>query len=402
MLFEENKIMEKLIRLSQRKRKEVSGKFKRFLIDEIDMNERLIMITGFRGTGKTTMLLQMMYKEKSKAIYLSMDHLFFEANTLIETLDSLYEKGYRVFYLDEIHRYARWSADLKNARDQYSDIYIRATGSSVLEIEKGNADLSRRAAKFTLPQMSLREFAALSKSLKIAPFKLDDIVQNHTDIAAHISDKTDVLKLFAEYLKHGCYPFYNEGVKNYTAKLTETTSLVLDVDIPAFEELNFSTVHSMKKLLYVVAQSVPFQPNVSKLAGQLNITRNTLLKLLHLLNKAGVISMLHTQAHGISYLRKPDKIYLQNPNLSYAIGSGKPDKGNLRETFFLGQSRVKHRVTTPSAGDFLVDDRYVFEVGGQHKTNAQIKGMPQAYIAADGIKGGGGNRIPLWLFGFLY
>lgn len=394
--------MEKLIQLSNRNKAGVTNQFKRFLYDEIDREERLIIITGFRGAGKTTLLLQLMKEETEKAIYLSLDHLFFEANPLIETIDELYQQGYRAFYLDEVHRYLRWSADLKNAYDQFDDIKIRVTGSSVLEIEKGNADLSRRAAKYSLPEMSLREFAVLSKNTEFEKIELDEIVRHHTEIAAEITDQIDVLQLFTEYLEFGCYPFYSEGVKKYADKLYETASLVLDVDIPAFEELNISTVRNMKKLLFVISQSVPFKPNVSKLAEQLNITRNTLLKLLHLMNKAGLISLLHSEVQGLGYLRKPEKIYLQNPNLSFSVGTGKPDKGNLRESFFLSQTRVNHRITAPAAGDFLVDERYVFEVGGRNKTATQIKGMPEAYIAADDIRGGGGNRIPLWLFGFLY
>lgn len=394
--------MEKLIEISNRKKGGISRGFKRFLFSEIDRRERMIIITGFRGAGKTTGLLQLMNDENEKAVYLSLDHLYFESNALIEVVDQLYHRGYRAFYLDEVHRYLRWSTDLKNAYDQFDDVKFRVTGSSVLEIEKGNADLSRRAAKYSLPQMSLREFAALSKNIEIDQLELDEIIQNHTEIASDITDRLNVLELFAEYLTHGCYPFYGEGSAGYAGKLNETASLVLDVDIPAFEELNFSTVRNMKKLLFVIAQSVPFKPNISTLSKDLNITRNTVLKLLHLMNKAGLISLLHPEAEGKGYLRKPEKIYLQNTNLAFVFGTGKPDKGNLRETFFLSQTRLKHRVTAPVAGDFLVDDRYVFEVGGRNKTAAQIKGVPKAYIAADDLRGGGGNRIPLWLFGFLY
>lgn len=306
-------------------------------------------------------------------MYLSLDHLYFESNSFIDTVDELYKKGYRAFYVDEVHRYRRWSADLKNAYDQFDDVKFRVTGSSVLEIEKGNADLSRRAAKYSLPQMSLREFAALSKNIVIAPIQLHTLIENHTEIAAEIADRFDVLALFSEYLSRGCYPFYREGVKGYPAKLNDTASLVLDVDIPAFEELTFSTVRNMKKLLFVIVQSVPFKPNISTLAKDLNITRNTLLKLLHLMNKAGLISLLHTDVGGKSYLRKPEKIYLQNPNLAYVYGTGKPDMGNLRETFFFSQILPRHRVTAPISGDFLIDDRYIFEIGGRNKTGSQIK-----------------------------
>ncbi len=394
--------MERLIKLSQKKAKAVKTEFKRFLYSEIDWSQPLVLIKGYRGTGKTTFLLQRVKELKEKAIYLSLDDIYFETYRLVELIDTLYTKGYRHFFLDEVHRYQHWSKDLKNSYDNYPDITIVTTGSSVLEVNKGQADLSRRAVTYYLPGLSFREFLELAYQQKFPQINLSDSIQYHHEISADYYDRTDMDKTFKEYMQHGYYPFFKEGINLYGQKLQETTNLVLDIDIAPFEDLSYTTVRNMKKLLYIISQSVPFTPNIAKISERINVPRNSILKILDLLAHARIISLLKRETKGMSYLQKPKKIYLQNTNLAWLLSENKPDTGNLRETFFFSQSEVRHQVTSSRFGDFTIDDAYTFEIGGPSKTTEQIKGIPNAYLAADGIKGGSGKKIPLWLFGFLY
>jgi predicted AAA+ superfamily ATPase len=394
--------MERLIKLSERKTAAIKTKFKRFLYNVMDWEQPLIIIKGHRGAGKTTLLLQRAKELKEITIYLSLDDIYFENYRLVELIDKLYNKGYRYFFLDEVHRYKLWSKDLKNSYDNYPDIKMVVTGSSILEINEGQADLSRRAASYDLPGLSFREFLALEYQEFFPEVTLDTILHHHHEISRDYVDRINTDKTFKEYLKHGYYPFFKEGIKLYSQKLQHTTNLVIDIDIAPFEELSYSTVRNMKKLLFIISQSVPFTPNITKLSERMNIPRNSILKILDLLSHARIISLLKRETKGISYLQKPEKIYLQNPNLAWLLSENRPDVGNLRETFFFSQLEVGHRITSSRFSDFTLDNAYTFEIGGPGKTSAQIRGIPHTYIAADGLKGGSGNKIPLWLFGFLY
>lgn len=395
-------IMEIFIQKSERKKKEVSTTFVRYLFQDIEWNQRMILLLGHRGVGKTTLLLQQLNNEKEKSIYISLDDYYFEEKRLIEVIGVLYNLGYRAFYIDEIHRYVNWSKDLKNLYDDYSDSRFVITGSSILKINKGQEDLSRRVVVYNLSGLSFREFIALEEKIELPVFSLQELISKHSLITSDLKDQINVKSLFENYLTYGYYPFFKEGKRVYHQKLQETTNLVIDSDIAPFEELNYSTIRVMKKLIYVISQSVPFIPNISKLAEKLNVSRNTILKLLDILDQAKLISLLHSSTDGISFLQKPEKIYLQNTNLSHMLSNNEPNVGNIRETFFFNQLNVKHSVTAPKYGDFMVDNQFVFEVGGPNKTNKQLKGVPQSYLAIDGIEGGVGNRIPLWIFGFLY
>jgi predicted AAA+ superfamily ATPase len=394
--------MDHFIRKSERKKSEVILDFERYLSLEIDWNQRLILLLGHRGVGKTTLILQQLKKDTVKSVYISLDDYYFEEKRLIEVIQALYDLGYRSFYIDEVHRYQYWSKELKNLYDDFPDSKFIVTGSSILEISKGQEDLSRRAVVYQLAGLSFREYLVLEEKKDFQVVALEDVIKNHHQFSADILDQLAWKNQFKNYLNYGYYPFYREGKKVYHQKLQETTNLVIDSDIAPYEELNYSTVRVMKKLLFVISQSVPFIPNVSKLAEKLGVTRNTILKLLDILDKAQLLSLLHASTEGISFLQKPEKIYLQNTNLAYMFAYESPNSGNLRETFFLNQLEVKHQVTAPKYGDFLVDSQYVFEVGGPNKTFKQLQGVPNGYLAIDEIDGGSGNRIPLWLFGFLY
>lgn len=393
--------MESLILKSEQKAKQVKEKKKRYLFQQIDFSHRLIMILGYRGTGKTTLLLQHLSASKKKGVYVSLDDIFFESNRLIDIVQQLYTTGYRLFLLDEVHRYAWWSKDLKQLYDDYSDIQLVVTGSSVLDISKGNADLSRRASTYTLYGLSFREYLNFQKNTNIEPISLSDIIKKHHSIAPDLADQFSIKKELEKYLHHGYYPFYMEGLQHYFQKLQETLNLVIDTDITPYEELQYSTTRNMKKLLYVISQSVPFTPNIHKLSEKLQIPRNSILRLLDYLHQAQIIHLLKSSVKGVSYLQKPEKIYLHNSNFIYLFSPLQPNIGNIRETFFYNQLQAVHHITAPKYGDFMIDDQYVFEVGGANKTMEQIKGVPDSYLALD-IEQGNNRSIPLWLFGLMY
>jgi predicted AAA+ superfamily ATPase len=393
--------MERIIKHFQKKLKSNIPNFKRYLYNEIDWEQRLILILGHRGAGKTTLLLQKVIEQAHNSIYFSLDDFYFEENRLIILLESLYEKGYRKFYLDEVHRYEYWSKDIKMAYDQWDDAHFYITGSSVLEIDKAKADLSRRATVFHLSGLSFREFLKLEYNHDFDTFSLQEILDTHQEISTKITDDINILPAFNQYLEYGYFPFYKENKRSYKSRLQEIIRVVIEMDIAPHEDISYSSLRKMEKLLFIISQIVPFTPNISELAAKIDTSRNSILKMLDLLAKADILNLLKKETKGMSFLQKPEKVYLNNTNMAFSF-TDKPNPGNLRETFFLNQQGVNHAVTAPKYGDFLVDEKYVFEIGGPNKTSQQIKGLPNAYIAADKIKFGTDKTIPLWLFGFLY
>jgi len=393
---------DRLFKISEKRKKEVQTRFVRYLYKDIDWTPSLILIKGARGAGKTTLLLQHFKNHPENAVYLSLDDFYFESNRLLLLLEELYESGYRTFYLDEVHQYQHWAKDLKNLYDNYPDVQIIATGSSALQIDKGSADLSRRMTVYQLFGLSFREYLDLELNVKIPAFSLKDLLNKHEEYSAQINDLIQPLEHFGDYLKYGYYPFYRLDKKFYHQKLQQTIHLTLDVDLPAVESLNFSTIKGMKNLLFILSQLVPYVPNIQTLAKKINSPRNSVLKALDLMDKSNILNLLRSNNKGVSYLQKPEKIFLENPNFFYVFSDDSPNKGSLRETFFFNQLQVKHQVTAPKFGDFMVDGTYTFEIGGAAKTAKQILGVPLSYIASDDLKYGTGNKIPLWLFGFLY
>lgn len=393
---------DRLFKISEKRKKEVQTHFVRYLYNDIDWTPSLILIKGARGAGKTTLLLQHFKNNPENALYLSLDDFYFESNRLLLLVEDLYESGYRTFYLDEVHQYQHWSKDLKNLYDNYPDVQIIATGSSALQIDKGSADLSRRMTVYQLFGLSFREYLELELNVKIPAISLQDLLEHHEEYSVQINDTMQPLKHFEDYLKFGYYPFYRLDNKFYHQKLQQTIHLTLDVDLPAVESLSFSTIKGMKNLLFILSQLVPYKPNIQTLANKIDSPRNSVLKALDLMDKSKILNLLRSDTKGVSYLQKPEKIYLQNTNLLYVFNDVPPNKGNLRETFFFNQLQAKHPVTAPKFGDFMIDETYTFEIGGKDKTTKQISGVPLSYIAADDIKFGSQRRIPLWLFGFLY
>jgi uncharacterized protein len=398
--------MEQLYEIFAIKLRNLSLNFKRFLFYRVDWNNRLISIQGARGAGKTTLLLQYIkqqFDEPSKQVlYVDLNNIYFSTHSIIDLADQFYKAGGKFLFLDEIHKYQNWSVEIKQIYDTYGELKMVITGSSILEINRGEADLSRRLVSYLLPGLSFREYLELDQVSNFEPYDIESIVTNHMEIAADIAGKIRPMEHFGNYLTYGYYPFYIEGKDSYTEKLLNTINLILEVDLPAVESIGFNNIQKIKKLLSVVSQSVPFKPNTHKLAELTEVSRVSIIRFFYLLEKAQLLSLLQASTKGIQKMAKPDKIYLNNTNLMAAISPGIQDTGTKRETFFFNQLYHHHKIELPKEGDFLVNDRYIFEIGGKNKTLSQISGMTNALIAADNIEIGYDKKIPLWLFGFLY
>jgi len=398
--------MEELFDFFYRELRKTDLSFQRYLIDEIDWEGRLSAITGARGTGKTTMILQHIRrtfgKSPKEALYVSADHFWFSGNRLFDLANDFEKQGGKYLFIDEVHKYENWSQEIKNIYDCFSDLKVVVTGSSMLQIYKGNADLSRRAVHYILRGLSFREFLKYDQNVDFEKFTLDDILQNHIEIAGSINDKIRPLPLFHTYLKQGYYPYYKSDKRFYLSKLANTVNLILDMDLPAVEKIEMYSIRKIKKLLWIISQSAPFTPKITELANDLEVSRNSLLNYLTILERGELINLLQSGTKGLNSLAKPEKIFLNNTNQIYAFESQKPDIGNLRETFFFNQLQAISKVTSTQKADFTVDNKYTFEVGGKNKGHEQIMGLKDAYLALDNLEYGFGFKIPLWLFGMLY
>jgi hypothetical protein len=397
--------MEKLIEKSISKTNKVSLNFKRYLFNEIDWNTRLIGIKGARGTGKTTMMLQRLksnYRNNKIAAYISMDDIYFSANSMVGFADYFVKNGGKLLFIDEVHKYPGWSKELKNIYDDHQELSIVFTTSSALEIYKGEADLSRRAIIYNLNELSLREYIALIHNIKIPPVSLPDVLTKQNEISSHINQLIKPIALFNEYNRYGAYPFIAEGKTKYYERLETIVNMIIENDLPSMVEIEYQTILKIKKLLYILAGIVPYKPNIAELSRKIGTSRDLLSKYLELLDKANLIKQLHSDNKSISYMAKPEKIYLNNTTLMYVLNENNTNPGTIRETFFMNQLSCNHKISYPKSGDFLIDSKILFEIGGQNKTREQIKGIENSYIAADGIEYGFKEKFPLWLFGFLY
>lgn len=393
-----------LLNVYHRKLAATDLRFKRYLYNEINWNVRLVGIKGARGVGKTTLLLQHIkdsFENVDDALYFSLDNLWFDNHRLEDLIEFLYTHGIVNLYIDEVHRYKNWSSLLKNFYDNYPDLKIVYTGSAMLAIDNSVADLSRRQSLYTLNGLSFREYLEYEDVITVSPVRLEDLLKNHVQIALDITSKVKVLKYFDLYLRSGYYPYYKEAGDDYLMRLGEVVRLVIDDDIPSVEEITYTTAQKIKKLLMVIAQNVPLEPNINKLASQLESSRDQTLKMLYWLDRAGLLWLLTEKQKDYKHLLGPKKVYLNNPNLMFAL-SGNVSEETMRETFFANQVGTVADLIMPKQGDFLVDETYLFEVGGSRKTFDQIADILNGYLAIDDIEVGNGNRIPLWMFGLLY
>ncbi|GAB2487632.1 ATP-binding protein [Algoriphagus taiwanensis] len=397
--------MEKLLTNSQAKIQRISLDFSRFLLNKIDWKQRLIAVTGARGAGKTTLLLQYAkkyLKPDGTNLYISLDDLYFMEHSMVELVDQFYLSGGRVLLLDEIHKYPNWSRELKLIYDDFPELKVVFTSSSILEIYKGESDLSRRAVSYLLPELSFREFIELETGVTFPVISFEQVLQEHVRLASQIISSIQPIALFQKYVKWGAYPFFKEGTEIYSEKLRKIVQLILEVDLMAVENMDYETVFKLKKLIRLIATSVPFTPNVSELSQKAGISRPSLLRAFELLHRARILQILHKPNSGVGALTKPEKLYLGNPNLLYALGEENVSIGTIRESFFANQLKAVSTVHLAEKGDFLINEKWRFEVGGKNKTSYQIKDLPDSFLVKDDIEIGVKNTIPLWLFGFLY
>ena len=379
--------------------------FQRYLHDKINWNQRMIGVKGPRGAGKTTLLLQHLkfdlIKNNVSALYVTADHPWFYKNSLLDTAMLWFRNGGEVLFIDEVHKYPNWSSELKNIYDGIPTLKVVFSASSALDIYRGQADLSRRVVSYSLPGLSFREYLKFTGAGDFSSYTLEDIQQNHREIALDIASKIRPLVHFQKYLKRGYLPIFVEGENEYLPKLEQIINAVVDTDLAYISSYNAGTAIKVKKLLGVIAESVPFKPNISALSNKLDISRDRILEHIYQLRDARILNVLTVQGKGVSRLQKPDKLFLENTNLSYSMNPV-PDIGNLRETFLLNQLlNARLEVFEPEFGDFFVNG-LTLEVGGKNKSSKQVSDSTNYLIASDGIETGWGSKIPLWLFGFLY
>ena len=396
----------KMLDISRRRIQNTSLATKRFLLSKIDWRDRLIAVTGSRGTGKTTLLLQHMKEnfplESETAIYVSMDNLWFETHPLPDLVEIHYKNGGTHLFIDEIHYLKDWQKKIKNLYDDFPDLHIVYSGSSLLKIDSAGGDLSRRQIRYSLPGLSFREYLYFENVIKLEALSLTELLHSHVKMALEITEKIKVFKFFTKYLEQGYYPFYKEVFSGYDIRLRQIINQILESDYPSVEPIEYSSVQKIKKMLYILAQSCPQTPNMSELYRQLDTDRNQGLKMLSILDKANLLNLLSSQKSSLKNMGKPDKIYCDNTNIMFSL-TEKIDTGTKRETFFLNQLKsAGYSITYPEQGDFFAADKFLFEVGGKGKRFTQIKDIPESYLAVDDEEVGRGNRIPLWMFGLLY
>lgn len=398
--------MEKLIELFRKKMTGPLPTFERELERKINWNARLISVRGSRGTGKTTLFLQHIKKTFSnnlnKVLYVNLDNIYFSNNTLVELAEKFASRGGTHLFIDEVHKYENWSKEIKNLYDDFPELHIAFTGSSLLEILNDRADLSRRTLVYELTGLSFREYLSLIKAHDFPIFTLEEILKNNEQISAEIASKIKPFEFFDDYLSFGYYPYFLEGKDDYFNRLNETLNMILEVELPMLRGLEIAYIPRIKKLLAVIGESSPFIPNITQLAAKIGISRQTLLIYLKYLEDAKLINQLYKKSRGLSVLEKPERILMGNTNLIELFNGENANTGSRRETFVLNQLLHSHKVDFSEESDFFVDSKYTFEVGGKNKKRKQIQEIPDSYIIADDIEFGTDRRIPIWLLGFMY
>lgn len=401
-------MLEDLFELQVEIAKSIDTSFKRYLFNQINWQSRMFAITGARGTGKTTLLLQY-YKEKysspEECLYISADNIKVISFGLFNIANSFFKLGGTRLIIDEIHKYQNWSQELKNIYDSFPKAKIAVSGSSTSAIVKGKSDLSRRIVLYNLKGLSFREFLSLETKISYETLSLENILKDHVKLASSIIQPIKVLQHFKNYLKSGYYPFFMEGKEDYENKFNNVIDKVLYEDIPTSFGIKNTSVPILKKIIYLIATSQPFTPNIERMSSQLGVSREYIYNFIEYLEKVGLFSLIFSNTAGFKLVRKAQKIYLENPNLFYTfLGKEglRAEEGAIREAFFVNQLRSSHTVLAEEKADFIVDGKYVFEIGGKNKDRRQIAGNPNSFIVSDGIEIGSGNKIPLWLMGFLY
>ena len=389
--------MDRLFEYSHKLINEADTGFFRYMYDQINWKNRMIGLIGPRGVGKTTLVLQYIKQNlnPSETLYVTAEDFYFVDHRLTELAEQFVKFGGKQLFIDEIHKYKDWAKELKLIYDYHKELKVVFTGSSVLDIKKGASDLSRRAVIYNMQGLSFREYLHLFHQIKVKPFTLEDILLHNV----HIPELKRPLPLFADYLKQGYYPFALED--DFQVRLNQIINQTLETDIPTYADMNVATGRKLKQLLSIISKSVPFKPNMSKIAEMLSASRNNMADYCLYIEEAGMIAQLRDDTGGIRGLGKVDKIYLDNTNLIYNLAPDTANVGNIRETFFLNQLRVHHHVVSSSVSDFMIDD-LTFEVGGKNKGQKQIKNTTNAFVVKDDIENGFLNVVPLWQLGLTY
>jgi predicted AAA+ superfamily ATPase len=397
--------MEKLFEKSNKTIQSVHFPHQRNVIGKINWEWRMNGIIGARGTGKTTLLLQKLaqfQKDGHEVLYVRLDDLYFADHHIYDLADTFRKNGGKYLYLDEVHKYSGWARELKNIYDSVPDLKLVFSGSSIIELTKQDADLSRRALMYEMTGLSFREYLVIADIITLPVYSLDEVFENHIGIASGIVKEIPILKHFTSYLKGGFYPFFLETDRDYLMTLEQIIRTVMETDLRFIENFDIAQTKKMLTLLKVIAASVPFKPNISKISKKTGLHRQTVLQYFQYLEKARMIKLVNQPERHISRLQKPDKIFLDNPNLFFALNPEIVNTGSLRETFALNQLAANHEVFLHEQADFLVDNKFVIEIGGKNKDNRQVRNFKNAYVFTDDIEIGNNNRIPLWLLGFLY
>ena len=386
-----------LIEFMEGQLKQTVSTFHRYMFDQISWEPRMFGLVGPRGVGKSTMILQYIkaHRDERRMFYIGADHLYFSSHTLVETVDEFAKEGGEQIFIDEIHKYENWSRELKQIYDSHPDVKVGFTGSSVLDIYKGFSDLSRRAPVFMMQGLSFREYLQLFHNIEVPVYTLKDVL----NLKAVVADVSHPLPLFRDYLQRGYYPF--SGDSDFELRLRQVINQTMEVDIPQYANMNASTGRKLKKLLTVIAKSVPFKPVMDSLAAVVGVSRNVLPDYFLYMEQAGMIGQLRDDTGGIRGVGKVDKVYLDNTNMAYLLGGNATDVGNIRETFFYNQMRVVSDVISSRISDFEIDGK-TFEVGGKNKGKKQLSEAKEGYVVKDDIEFGSANIIPLWAFGLLY
>lgn len=396
--------MQRIFEISNRLTANLSVANSRYLYDKIAWSDRLIMIKGARGVGKTTMLYQQCKEQGERGLYASLDQLFFNDHTIIELADYHYKHGGTHLYLDEVHLYPRqnWEQELKNIYDSYPGFHVVFTGSSLLRLNSRIADLSRRIATYELRGLSFREFLNFTGNFGFEPIGLEDILCGHISASSEITSRIRVIGEFEKYLKKGYYPFFMDTSDiTYSQRVERIVLTVIETDIPAVTDIEYDTQLKLKKLLVLLADKVPFVPNMTKLGQEIGVSRNQLMKCFTLLNEGAILRTLDNASSTTKSVAKPEKILFDNPSVMNALGIFNK-AGTVRECYVASMLCAAGKLNAAREGDFLLDRKYLFEVGGKGKGFSQIADRPNSYVIADDIESGYGNKIPMWLFGFLY
>ena len=400
-----NDSMDRIYKTYGRLLAEVDLSFVRYLYEKINWDNKLIVIKGAKGVGKTTMLLQHIvrtFTDKRKALYVSLDHIWFANHSILDLAEHHYTHGGTHLFLDEVHKYKGWQQEIKNIYDSYPDLHVVVTGSSMLKLEESlMGDLSRRHRQYTLEGLSFREYLQLEQVAELSVLSLETVLNDHFMQASQITSKVKVLHHFEKYVESGYYPFYREEGDGFSDRLQQVIETIVTSEIPAVSNIEYDSVYKAKLLLAVLAESSPYTLNISSLCTTLQASRNNVLKLIDLMDKAALVRRLYSADSGMNMLTKPKKVLFYNTNLMYCL-TPKADAGTMRETYLASQLGVAHQLSMPSQGDLVVDGRWLFEVGGKSKGFSQIKGIENSFVAADDIDIGHGDKIPLWLFGMLY